>query len=55
MLPDTHHRHSCSRESVVREVLIAATDIIEPGTEPFVGWSAVLAERIVEALDKETA
>jgi len=36
--------------AVIREVLIAATDIVPHGSEPFVGWSAVLADRIAEAL-----
>lgn len=33
-----------------REVLIAATDIIPVGDEPYVGWSLVLAERLVAAV-----
>lgn len=34
----------------IREVLIAATDMVPVGEEPYVGWSAVLAERIAAAL-----
>lgn len=34
----------------IREVLIAATDMVPCGEEPYVGWSAVLADRIAEAL-----
>ena len=43
--------HSAKAEQIVRDVLIEATDIIRLGDEPFVGWSAVLAERIVLALE----
>jgi hypothetical protein len=38
--------------AAIREVLIAATDIVPAGSEPGVGWSLVLAERIVDALAK---
>jgi microcompartment protein CcmK/EutM len=34
----------------IREVLIAATDMVGVGEEPYVGWSLVLAERIAAAL-----
>lgn len=34
----------------IREVLIAADDMVPVGEEPYVGWSLVLAERIADAL-----
>lgn len=40
-------------EQIVRDVLIEAVDIIPAGTEPHVGWSAVLAERICAAMNAE--
>lgn len=36
---------------IVRETLISSTDIVRTGDEPYVGWSMVLAERIVDAIE----
>lgn len=38
-------------ERLIREVLIASTDIVPAGGEPYVGWSMVLTERIVTAME----
>lgn len=36
--------------AAIREVLIESTDIIPAGSEPFVGWSYVLANRIAQVV-----
>ena len=49
-MADQLSRQSERQTAAIREVLIASTDIIPHGSEPFVGWSQVLAERIAAAL-----